>query len=118
MVRPSAPSDGKNKEQVPLLQNEAIASIAAKHRKNNGHVLLRYQLDRGWLFYVKLELYYLRIVCLTKSVKPERIASNFDIFNFELNSEDLKKIDALQTGVRMLPLDWDGLENVRIHLAN
>ena len=43
----SALSDGKNKEQVPLLQNEAIASIAAKHKKNNGHVLLRYQLDRG-----------------------------------------------------------------------
>lgn len=90
--------DGKNTAQVPLLQNETIASIASKHKKNNGHVLLRYQLDRG-------------IVCLTKSVKPERIASNFDIFNFELDSEDMKKIDSLQTGVRMLPLDWDGLNN-------
>ena len=57
-------------------------------------------------------------MCLTKSVNPERIASNFDIFKFELDSEDLKKIDALQTGVRMLPLDWDGLENVRNHLAS
>ena len=40
-------SDGKNKEQVPLLENEVVASVAAKHKKNNGHVLLRYQLDRG-----------------------------------------------------------------------
>ena len=86
---------------MALLQHDVIHKIAAKYNKGPGHVLLRYQVDRG-------------IICLTKSVKEERISSNFNIFDFKLDSEDLKAIDSLNNNVRILPLSWDGLAQVSL----
>ena len=76
-----------------------ITKIGEKYSKGAGHVLLRYQLDRG-------------IICLTKSVKAERIQSNFDVFGFKLDKDDIAAIDALNLNLRILPLSWDGLCNV------
>ena len=73
-----------------------IKKIAEKHTKGTGHVLLRYEIDRG-------------IICLTKSVKEERIRNNFNIFDFKLDSADLADIDALNLKLRILPLSWDGI---------
>jgi diketogulonate reductase-like aldo/keto reductase len=37
---------------------------------------------------------------IPKSVKPNRIASNFEVFDFDLTADQLSMIDALDTGVR------------------
>lgn len=67
-----------------IFKNELLHSIGAKHGKSVGQVILRWLLQRG-------------IVAIPKSVRKERIAENFPVFDFELGAEDLKAIVALDT---------------------
>ena len=58
--------------------------IAKKYNRSTAQVIIRWQVQRG-------------IVCLTKSVKPERMAENFDVMNFELSADDMARIQSLDT---------------------
>ena len=69
------------------LQDPVIGDIAQAHRKTAAQVMLRWHLQQG------------RSV-IPKSTKPERIAENIDVFDFELATEELAAIDALDTGQR------------------
>lgn len=69
------------------LEDAAILEIASAHGKSAAQVMLRWGLQQG------------RSV-IPKSVKPARIAENFDVFDFMLTPEQLATIDALDTGVR------------------
>ncbi|OAP24323.1 Morphine 6-dehydrogenase [Amycolatopsis sp. M39] len=64
-----------------------IGEIAAAHGKTPAQVMLRWHLQEGRS-------------AIPKSVNPERIAANFDVFGFDLTAEQLAAIDALNTGVR------------------
>lgn len=66
-----------------LLSDPVIASIAKKHNKNSGQVILRWHLQQG------------RVV-LPKSSNKERMASNLQLFDFELSEEEMKAITELQ----------------------
>ncbi len=68
----------------------AIGQIASTHGKSPAQVMLRWHLQEGRS-------------AIPKSVKPARIAENFEVFDFELSAEELAKIDALDTGVRSGP---------------
>lgn len=65
-----------------LFTNPILAEIGRQYGKSIGQVVLRWLIQRG-------------IVALAKSVHPERMAENIDIFDFELSSEDIEKITDL-----------------------
>ncbi|PAF33300.1 aldo/keto reductase [Paenibacillus sp. 7516] len=67
-----------------MFGNEVLISIASKHSKSVAQVVLRWLVQR-------------RIVVIPKSVKKERIVENFNIFDFELSTEDIEQITALDT---------------------
>jgi len=69
------------------LEDPAIVEIARLHGKSAAQVMLAWHLQEG------------RSV-IPKSVKPGRIAENFDVFDFQLSAEQIARIDALDTGVR------------------
>ena len=73
-------AEGKNN----MFHNEVLLSIGKKHDKSVAQVILRWLYQRG-------------IVSLAKSVHEERIKENFDIYSFELDDEDMKKIETLDT---------------------
>ena len=80
-------------------ENPTILDIAQTHGKSAAQVMLRWHFQQGRS-------------AIPKSARPERIVQNFDIFDFELSTEDLVAIDALDTGVRGGPEPTDvNLEN-------
>jgi diketogulonate reductase-like aldo/keto reductase len=74
-------AEGRN----DLFRNPVLAGIAQRHGKSVAQVILRWLIQRG-------------IVVIPKSVKPERIAENFDVFGFELPSTEMEAIRGLDTG--------------------
>jgi diketogulonate reductase-like aldo/keto reductase len=64
-----------------------LLEIARHHGKSAAQVMLRWHLQAGRS-------------PIPKSTKPARIAENFDVFDFELTSEQVAAVDALDTGVR------------------
>jgi 2,5-diketo-D-gluconate reductase A len=65
-----------------LFQNEVLQSVAQKHGKSIAQVVLRWLIQRG-------------IVTIPKSVRKERMAENFAVFDFELDAEDITQIATL-----------------------
>ena len=74
-------AEGRNN----LFQNEVLKTIAARHEKSVGQVVLRWVIQRG-------------VVALAKSVRKERMVENLTIFDFELDSNETTQIAALDTG--------------------
>ena len=68
-----------------LLGNETITALATKYNKNAGQIILRWIYQEG-------------VISLPKSTNPERMKGNIDIFDFELTDEEMKAIEALDTG--------------------
>jgi len=73
-------AEGKNN----IFQNEVLRSIAGKHNKTVAQVIVRWLTQRG-------------VVAIPKSVRKERMAENFAIFDFELKPEDMEAIRTLDT---------------------
>jgi 2,5-diketo-D-gluconate reductase A len=83
-------------EPKNALKDPVVAGIAEAHGRTAAQILLRWHIDSGRS-------------AIPKSVRPERIAENLDVFGFSLAAEDLAAIDALDTGVRGGP-DQDAVD--------
>nr|XP_039255635.1 aldo-keto reductase family 1 member B1-like isoform X1 [Styela clava]XP_039255636.1 aldo-keto reductase family 1 member B1-like isoform X2 [Styela clava] len=75
------------------LEDAIIKEIAEKHNKTAAQVLLRYQIQRG-------------MVVIPKSVTQSRIQSNFLVFDFELNEDEVSLIRKPDRNWRALKNEW------------
>lgn len=71
-----------------LLNDPVILEVAAKHGITAAQAVLRWHLQRD-------------VIVIPKSVHQDRIISNLDLFSFELDDEDMKKISSLNRNVRV-----------------
>ncbi|HEX4035591.1 MAG TPA: aldo/keto reductase [Solirubrobacteraceae bacterium] len=76
--------------QGAVLDDPVIVEIAARHGKSAAQVVVRWHLQLG-------------NVVIPKSVTPERIEENIDVFDFELSAEDMAAIEGLDRGQRTGP---------------
>jgi len=73
-------AEGKN----DIFNNDVLKAIGQKHNKSIAQVILRWLTQRG-------------VVAIPKSVRKERMEENFNSLDFELNTEDMDAIRALDT---------------------
>ncbi len=76
--------------QGGLLKEQSLVALAEKYDKTPAQIILRWHLQIG-------------NVVIPKSVTPERIRSNIDVFDFELADDDIATIDSLAGGERIGP---------------
>jgi 2,5-diketo-D-gluconate reductase A len=76
--------------QGALLDNPKVTEVAQRHGKTPAQVLIRWHMQLG-------------NIVIPKSVTPERIVSNFDVFDLELSEQDMASISSLGDGTRLGP---------------
>jgi diketogulonate reductase-like aldo/keto reductase len=88
------PQTGDTKRSV--FTNPVIAKIAQNYGKTPAQIVLGWHLAHG-------------LAAIPKSIHPDRIAENFDVFDFALTAADVAAIDALDAGLRggPDPDTWD-----------
>lgn len=74
-------AEGRNN----LFTDPTLSSIAAAHGKSVGQVVLGWLIQRG-------------VVVIPKTVRPERMAENLDVFDLELSEDEMASIATLDQG--------------------
>jgi 2,5-diketo-D-gluconate reductase A len=77
-------AEGRNN----LFSDPALAAIGDAHGKSVAQVVLRWLTQR-------------EVVVIPKSVRPERMAENLDIFDFQLTGDEMSQIATLDTGASL-----------------
>lgn len=83
-------AEGKN----GMFSNALLKETGEKYGKSIAQTALRFLLQSG-------------VVVIPKSVRKDRMAENFDIFDFSLTDEEMKKISALDTGSSLFFSHYD-----------
>jgi 2,5-diketo-D-gluconate reductase A len=96
-------AEGRNN----LFSDPLLSQIGAARGKSVAQVVLRWLIQRD-------------VVVIPKSVRPERMAENIDVFDFELTGGEMTRIAAMDTGTSAFfdhrdPAMVSRLGNVRIH---
>lgn len=73
-----------------LFADQSIADMAKRLKRTQAQILIRYQVQCGHC-------------TIPKSVTPQRIVSNFNVFDFELSEDDMAVLDGLNYGRRFVP---------------
>lgn len=73
-----------------LVENPTVVSVAGEYGKTPAQTLIRWSIQLG-------------NVVIPRSSKPERIAENVDVFDFELSASHMEALNALDDGTRFRP---------------
>ena len=65
-----------------MFQEPAVLSLAEKYRKTPAQILLRFLTQKD-------------IIVIPRSTKPEHIRENFDLFDFEVTTDEMAQLSAL-----------------------
>jgi len=77
---------GQQAKELPdILSDKTVSSIAKKHSKSPAQVVLRFLLQKG-------------VAPIPKSVSEKRLKENIDVFDFNLDAEDMKALTGLDVG--------------------
>ena len=90
-----------------LFSDPTLSEIGATHGKSVAQIVLRWLIQRD-------------VVVIPKSVRPERMHENFDVFDFQLTADEMARIAALDTGASLFldhrdPNVARQLGTIRIH---
>jgi 2,5-diketo-D-gluconate reductase A len=77
-------AEGRN----DLFSDPTLSEIGAAHGKSVAQVVLRWLIQR-------------EVVVIPKSVRPERMRENIDVFDFELGEDEMSRIAAMDTGATL-----------------
>ncbi|XP_070558016.1 aldo-keto reductase family 1 member B1-like isoform X3 [Ptychodera flava] len=88
-----APGNMKTEEDPVLLSDPVVKAMGAKYNRSPAQILLRYPVSRG-------------CAVIPKSLNPEHMKENMQIFDFELSTEDVKSLDDLNMNSSQLNRFW------------
>ena len=92
--------------QNNIFADPVLGTIGAAHGKSIAQVVLRWLIQRD-------------VIVIPKSVRPERMRENIDVFDFELTDDEMDRIAAMETGTTLFfdhaDPEWvDRLNSVRV----
>ena len=92
--------------QNNIFSDPVLGEIGAAHGKSIAQVVLRWLIQR-------------EVIVIPKSVRPERMRENIDVFDFELTGDEMARIAAMDTGTTLFfdhaDPEWvDRLNSVRV----
>ena len=82
-----------------LSSNSIIKNLAQKYDKSEAQIILRWHLQNN-------------VIAIPKTSHPKRIKENIDIFDFEIEKEDMENIDSINKDERMKPQKYENLYNI------
>ncbi len=82
-----------------LLSNSIIRNLAQKYNKSEAQIILRWHLQNN-------------VIAIPKTSKPNRIKENIDIFDFEIEIQDMERIDSINTDERIKLQKYENLYKI------
>ncbi|XP_063912536.1 1,5-anhydro-D-fructose reductase-like [Zophobas morio] len=94
---------GRPEKQLPdILGDPVVAKISKKHSKTPAQIVLRFLIQQG-------------IAPIPKSVTEKRIKENIAVFDFALDSSDMKELSALDAGEKARVSDFRIMKDIETH---
>ncbi|XP_039269789.2 aldo-keto reductase family 1 member B1-like isoform X1 [Styela clava] len=93
------------KDDEDVLADKVLRDIASKYERTTAQIAIRFQIQRG-------------VGAVAKSANPDRIRTNFKVFDFTLSVEDMNAIYTLNKNLRRFAMEWNKGHKYWAHQEN